>query len=65
MDALFSTNKPGKKSRGNTCCQLFFTYKGFVYAVPMNYTSEVLQDVKHFFKETGAPEEIVCDMSGE
>ena len=31
----------------------------------MNYTSEVLQDVKHFFKETGAPEEIVCDMSGE
>ena len=30
MDASFATKKSGKSSRGNSCCQLFVTDKGFV-----------------------------------
>ena len=50
MDTFFSTKKAGKSSRGNTCFQLFFTDKGFVYAVPMKIKSEFLQAVKQFSK---------------
>ena len=35
MDTLFATKKGGKSSRGNTCCQLFVTDKGFLHVVPM------------------------------
>ena len=65
MDILFSTNKSGKSSGGNTYRQLFVTDKGFVGVVTMNSESKFLQDVKQFAKEIGAPEEIICDMSGE
>ena len=65
MDTFFSTKKGGKSSRGNTCCQLFVTDKGFVYVVPMRNKSEVLQAVKLFAKEVGAPDAIISDMSGE
>ena len=65
MDTFFATKKAGKSSRGHTCCQLFVTDKGFVYVVPMTSKSEVLQAVKQFAKEIGAPEAIICDMSGE
>ena len=65
MDTFFATKKGGKSSRGNTCCQLFVTDKGFIYVVPMRRKSEVLQAVKQFTKEIGAPDAIVADMSGE
>jgi hypothetical protein len=39
MDTFFATKKAGKSSRQNTCCQLFVTDKGFVYVVPIVYTS--------------------------
>ena len=65
MDTFFATKKSGKSSRQNTCCQLFVTDKGFVYVVPMKSKSEVLQAVKQFAKEIGAPEAIICDMAGE
>ena len=65
MDTFFSTKKGGKSSCGNTCCQLFVTDKGFVYAMPMCNKSEVLQAVKFFAKEVGAPDAIISDMSGE
>ncbi|MEM7463144.1 MAG: hypothetical protein AAF362_10750 [Pseudomonadota bacterium] len=65
MDTFFATKKGGKSSRGNTCCQLFVTDKGFVYVVPMKRKSEALQAVKQFAKEIGAPDSFVCDMSGE
>jgi hypothetical protein len=42
MDTFFATKKAGKSSRGHTCCQLFVTDKGFVYAVPMKSKAEVL-----------------------
>jgi hypothetical protein len=65
MDTFFATKKAGKSSRGHTCCQLFVTDKGFVYVVPMKSKSEVLQAVKQFPKEIGAPDAIISDAAGE
>ena len=65
MDTFFTTSKGGKSSHGNTCCQLFVTEKGFIYIVPLKQKSEVLQEVKQFAKESGAPDAILCDMAGE
>jgi hypothetical protein len=65
MDTFFATKKAGKSSRGHTCCQLFVTDKGFVYVVPMKSKSEVLQAVKQFAKEIGAPDTIISDAAGE
>lgn len=65
MDTFFATKKGGKSSRGNTCCQLFVTDRNFIYVVPMKSKSEVLQALKQFAKRVGAPDAIVCDMSGE
>ena len=65
MDTFFATKKAGKSSRGNTCCQLFVSDKGFVYVVPMKSKSEVPAALKMFAKEIGAPDVIVCDNGGE
>ena len=65
MDTFFATSKGGKSSSGNTCCQLFVTDKGFLCVVPMKRKSEVMQTVKQFAKEVGAPDTIVCDMASE
>ena len=65
MDTFFATKNAGKSSRQNTCCQLFVSDKGFVYVVPMTSKSEVLQAVKEFAKEIGAPEAIICDAARE
>jgi hypothetical protein len=65
MDTLFATKKAGKSSRGHSCCQLFVTNKGFIYAVPMKSKLEVLQAVKEFPKEIGAPDAIICDAASE
>jgi hypothetical protein len=65
MDTFFATKKAGKSTRQNTCCQLFVTDKGFVYVVPMRTKADVLEAVKQFAKEVGAPDAIVSDMAGE
>ena len=65
MDTFFATSKGGKSSRGHTCVQLFVTDKGFIYVVPMKKKSEVLQAVKQFVKEIGAPDAIICDVARE
>ena len=65
MDTFFATKKGGRSSRGHTCCQLFVTDKGFLYVIPMRRKSEVLQALKQFAKEIGAPTSIIADMSGE
>ena len=65
MDTFFAMSKGGKSSRGNTCCQLFVMDKGFLYVVPMKRKSEVMQAVKQFAKEVGAPDAIVCNMASE
>ena len=65
MDNFFATKKFGRSSRGHTCCQLFVTDKGFLYVVPMQRKSEVLQVIKQFAKEIGAPTSIIADMPSE
>ena len=65
MDTFFATKKAGQSSRGHTCCQLFVTDKGFLYVVAMRQKLEVLQAIKQFAKEIGAPTSIIADMSGE
>ena len=65
IDTFFATSKGGKSSHGNNCYQLFVTDKGFIYIVPLKWKSEVLQAVKQFAKESGAPDAILCDMAGE
>ena len=47
------------------CCQLFVTDKGFFCVVLMKSKSEVLQAVKQFVQEIGAPDAIISDTSGE
>jgi hypothetical protein len=41
------------------------TDKRFVYVVPMKSKAEILQAVKQFAKEIGAPDAIIGDMAGE
>ena len=65
MDTFFATKKSLKSTPNHTCCQLFVANKGFVYVVPMRSKSEVLQAVKQFTKEIGAPEAIICDSAPE
>jgi hypothetical protein len=49
----------------HACCQQFVTDKGFVYVVPMKTKGEVLQALKQFAKEIGAPDAIVSDPAAE
>eukprot|EP00957_Ditylum_brightwellii_P098196 7481749-Ditylum_brightwellii.AAC.2 len=65
MDTFFAAKKVGKSSRGNTCCQLFATNKGFLYTVPMERRREVLQAVKKFVKEIGIWNAIIADAAKE
>ena len=65
MDTFFATKNGGVSSRGHTCCQLFVTDKGYVYVVPMKSCSEVLQAVKQFVSEVGAPDVLICDATLE
>ena len=65
MDTFFATKKGGHSTCGHTCCQLFVMDKGFLYVVPMQRKPEVLQAIKQFAKEIGAPTSIITDMSSE
>ena len=65
MDTFFASKKKGKSTRGNTCCQLFVTDKGFIYVVPMRRKSDVPAAIKQFAKQVGAPDAIIADMAGE
>ena len=65
MDIFFATKTAGKSTRKNTCCQRFVTDKCFVYVVPLKSKSNVLDAVKQFAEEIGAPDALIFDMSGE
>jgi len=65
MDTFMATRKAHRSTRGNTCCQLFVSDKGYIYVVPMATRSMLLHALKQFVKEVGAPEIIICDHSGE
>ena len=55
MDTFFATKKGGRSTHGHTCCQLFIMDKGFLYVMPVRRKSEVLQVIKQFVNEIGAP----------
>eukprot|EP00957_Ditylum_brightwellii_P189843 14452875-Ditylum_brightwellii.AAC.1 len=65
MDTFFATKKAGKSSRGNSCCQLFVTDKGFVHAIAMKTRSDVMQAIKKFATVVGALDAIICDAARE
>jgi hypothetical protein len=65
MDTFFATSKTGKSYRKNTCCQLFVTDKGFIYVASMQTKAEVMQAVKQFANEVGAPDAIISDAAPE
>ena len=67
MDTFFAMRKVGKSTRGHSCCQLFVTDNGFVYVVPMKTktTADILQAIKQFAKEIGAPDAIISDAASE
>ena len=50
---------------GNTCFQLFVTYKVFSYVTRMKSKGKVLAVITQFVKETGALEAFVSDTSRE
>ena len=56
-----ATQKGGKSSCGNTCCQLFMSDKMYLYSVLIKARQEVLDVVKRFAKEVRAPDAIICD----
>ena len=50
-----------KSTRGNSCCQVFVSDKGFVALYPMKSQSE-FQDALHWFcKQVGVPQALVVD----
>ena len=59
-DTMFA--QPGVKStRGNSCCQVFVSDKGFVALYPMKSQTE-FQDALHwFYKQVGVPTTLVVD----
>ena len=65
MDTFFATKKGGQLTHGHMCCQLFVMDKGFLYVMPMQRKSEVLQAIKQFAKEIGVPTSIITDMASE
>ena len=65
MDNFFSTKKAVKSFWVHTCCQLFVTDKGFLYAVTMCNKYDVFQATKQFAKEMGDPEDIISDTDKE
>lgn len=59
-DTMYATAK-AKSLRGNTCCQIFVSDKGFVTAYPMVKEAHYILALKQFAKEVGAPDVLVSD----
>ena len=62
-DNLFATTKV-KLTRGNTCCQIFVSDKGFVVFYPMDSKSQFEIVLHQFYKDIGVPCTLVVDPSG-
>ena len=59
-DTMFATPK-AKSTRGNSCCQVFVSDKGFVAVYPMK-TQEEFQTALHWFcKQIGVPISLIVD----
>ena len=66
---VFCNKEIWKSSWVHTCCLLFVTNKDFYIFLPMKCKGRggggVIQSVKPFSKEIGAPDAIICDASGD
>ena len=59
-DTIFAQPK-AKSSRGNTCCQVFVSDKGFLAIYPMKSQTE-FQTVLHWFcKQVNVPVDLIID----
>jgi hypothetical protein len=59
-DTLFVTGK-AKSSHGNICAQLFVSDKGFVAIYPITKQADYFFVLRHFAKDVGTPDVLVCD----
>jgi hypothetical protein len=59
-DTMFATSK-AKSTRGNKCCQVFVSDKGFVAVYPMKTPSQFEEALHLFCKEIGVPVNLVAD----
>ena len=59
-DTMFATDK-AKSTRGNKCCQVFVSDKGFVAVYPMETVSQFEDALQLFCKEVGVPVTMVAD----
>ena len=59
-DTLHATPK-AKSTRGNTCCQLFVSDKGFVAVYPMTSQQEFQTALHWFCKQIGVPTDLIID----
>lgn len=59
-DTMYATAK-GKSTRGNKCCQVFVSDKGFVAVYPMECPSQFEDALQLFCKEVGVPVTMVAD----
>ena len=58
-DTMFATKH--KSARGNKCCQVFVSDKGYIVVYPMKSQSE-FETVLHWFcKEVGVPVDLIVD----
>ena len=59
-DTMFATPK-SKSKRGNTCCQVFVSDKGFVAVYPMKSQEEFPTALHWFCKQIGVPQSLIVD----
>jgi len=59
-DTMFASPK-AKSTRGNTCCQVFVSDKGFVAVYPMKSQTEFETALHWFCKQVGVPVSLILD----
>ena len=61
----FSVTSKAKSTRGNTCSQLFVSYKGFITVYNMKSKADFKHALQLFCKEVEVPIDLVVDPSKE
>ena len=63
MDKFFTAKRLCPSTRGFTCCQIFVTEFGHVFAVPLQSKAGewINYALKKYFKDVGVPPMIICD----
>ena len=58
-DTMFA--RKYKSTRGNSCCQLFVSDKGFIAVYPMKSQDEFTTALHWFCKQVGVPVDLIVD----